>query len=118
MLSHDSIIPLYHQLKIILREKVESGEYKADQMIPSEVKLAREYNVSRATARKALEDLTREGLFYRRQGKGTFVSPPKIEQHLTRFYSFTRDMRTQGLNPSTQLCTLRRKCRQPRRESC
>ncbi|HHY98753.1 MAG TPA: GntR family transcriptional regulator [Firmicutes bacterium] len=107
MIDPSSIIPLYHQLKEILREKVESGEWRPHQLIPSEPRLAMEYGVSRATARRAIEDLTREGLFYRKQGKGTFVNSPKIEQGLERFYSFSKDMETKGLNPGTEVLHLK-----------
>lgn len=106
MLDFSSMIPLYHQLKEILREKVESGEWKPHDLIPSEPQLARQYQVSRATARRAVDDLTKEGLFYRKQGKGTFVSPPKIVQGLSRFYSFSRDMKTKGLNPKSKVLHL------------
>ncbi|NMB11620.1 MAG: GntR family transcriptional regulator [Firmicutes bacterium] len=106
MLDNSSVIPLYYQLKQILREKVESGEWGPHDLIPSESQLARQYGVSRATTRRAVDDLTREGLFYRQQGKGTFVSPPKIIQGLSRFYSFSQDMEDKGLRPHSKVLRL------------
>ncbi|NLA59151.1 MAG: GntR family transcriptional regulator [Firmicutes bacterium] len=106
MLDNNNVIPLYHQLKQILREKVESGEWRPNDMIPSEAQLARQYGVSRATTRRAVDDLTREGLFYRQHGKGTFVSPPNIVQGLSRFYSFSRDMENKGLRPRSKVLHL------------
>ena len=100
-------LPLYYQLKIILREKVESGEWKPHDRIPSELELTEKFDISRATARRALSELTIEGLFYREQGRGTFVSPPKIVQGLTRFYSFSEDMRAKGLDPYSSVLSIR-----------
>ncbi|MDM5326263.1 GntR family transcriptional regulator [Neobacillus sp. CF12] len=98
-LSHDSVIPLYYQLKEILLENIESGNWKPDDMIPSEIQLQQEYNISRNTVKKALDELVQEGWLTRIQGKGTFVSAPKIEQSLTNFYSFSKVMKKRGLNP-------------------
>ncbi|WP_054950665.1 GntR family transcriptional regulator [Numidum massiliense] len=98
-LDYDSVIPLYHQLKDILRENIESGVWKPGEMIPSENQLLKHYNISRNTVKKALDDLVTEGLLKRVQGKGTFVSTPKLEQSLSGFYSFSKVIRAQGLTP-------------------
>jgi GntR family transcriptional regulator len=83
-----SPIPKYHQLREILRENILSWE--PNQPIPSEANLCDMFSVSRTTVRKALDYLTYEGLLYRVQGKGTFVSPPKLPgryvQKLSGFY--------------------------------
>lgn len=98
-LDHESIIPLYHQLKEILKETIDKGELKIGDKIPSENKLCSQYNISRNTAKKAIEDLVQEGVLRRIQGKGTFVSKPKMEQSLTGFYSFSKVMEEKGMNP-------------------
>src|SRR5699024_7880819 len=92
-------IPLYHQLKEILKEKIESGEWQTGDKIPSENELRQQYDVSRNTAIKALDDLMKDGLLKRVQGRGTFVSRPKFEQPLSGFYSFSRVMKSKGMNP-------------------
>jgi len=66
--------PLYHQLKNILKSKILSHEFKGQEQLPSEAELCVEYNVSRATVRQALSELTKEGYVYRERGKGTFVT--------------------------------------------
>ncbi len=66
--------------------------------ISSERDLALEYGVSRMTARRAVVDLTREGLLDRHVGKGTFVAQPRIELRLS-LSSFSQDMRAQGKAP-------------------
>ncbi|MDR7075770.1 DNA-binding GntR family transcriptional regulator [Neobacillus niacini] len=103
MLDEKSIIPLYYQLKEILKEKIKDGSLKEGEMVPSERDLMEMYNISRATARKALNDLMIEGLIERKQGIGTFVSPKKVLQDLTGEIAFARQAREQGLNPSLKV---------------
>ena len=57
-----SVIPLYYQLKEILKEQIKDGSWKEGQKVPSERELMEMYNISRATTRKALDDLMIEGL--------------------------------------------------------
>ena len=70
-------ITLSSQIDDIFRKKIISGEWKTDQRIPSEHQLAQYYNVSRSTIRTVVLRLVGEGLLYRVQGKGTYVSPPR-----------------------------------------
>jgi GntR family transcriptional regulator len=67
-------IPLYFQLRNILKSRVLSKELKENQRFPSEKELCIQYNVSRSTVRQALAEMVREGLIYRDRGKGTFVT--------------------------------------------
>jgi GntR family transcriptional regulator len=99
MLDSNSFVPLYHQLKEIIKEHIENSSWKAGDKIPSEHQLMREYNVSRNTAKRAIEDLVNEGILYRVQGTGTFVNKPKIEHSLSGFYSFSQVLKEKGLNP-------------------
>ena len=86
-LNGDKGIPLYYQLKEIIRDKIERGIWAAGDQISNEMELVTEYNVSRATVRQAILDLVHEGILTRRKGKGTFVSSPKIAGDLTiNFY--------------------------------
>lgn len=96
-------IPLYHQLKEIFVEKIVGGEWPAGEMIPNENQLCEQYGVSRGPVRQALDQLVREGLLERKQGKGTRVLPPKIERGLSGLYSFTTLIEGRGLRPSTRL---------------
>ena len=70
-------ITLSSKIDDIFRKKIISGEWKADHRIPSEHQLAQYYDVSRSTIRTVVLRLVGEGLLYRVQGKGTFVSPPR-----------------------------------------
>lgn len=96
-LDHESFIPLYHQLKEIIEEKIGSSDWKTGDKILSENELRKMYNISRNTVQKALDELVQEGILQRQQGKGTFVSKPKIEQPLTGFYSFSKVIANQGM---------------------
>jgi GntR family transcriptional regulator len=66
--------PLYQQIKALITQSLQSGEWKPGEMIPSEVELAGRFKVSQGTVRKAIDELAAENLVMRRQGKGTFVS--------------------------------------------
>jgi GntR family transcriptional regulator len=96
-------IPLYHQLKEIFIEKIVNGEWPASEMIPNETQLCSQYGVSRGPVRQALDQLVREGLLERKQGKGTRVLPPKIERGLSGLYSFTTLIEGRGMRHGAQL---------------
>ena len=89
-INKDIPIPVYYQLKEIIREKIEIGELKIGEKITSENKLSEIYQISRMTVRQAIKELVGEGLLYRDKGRGTFVCKPKINygfiQKLTTFY--------------------------------
>lgn len=66
--------PLYQQIKALLVQSLDRGEWKPGEAIPSEIELAARFQVSQGTVRKAVDELAAEHLLMRRQGKGTFVS--------------------------------------------
>jgi GntR family transcriptional regulator len=66
--------PLYQQIKALLLQSLDQGEWKPGEAIPSEIELAARFQVSQGTVRKAVDELAAEHLLMRRQGKGTFVS--------------------------------------------
>ena len=68
------VIPKYYQVKTDIIHKIEGGVYKPHQLLPSEQQFQKDYEVSRITVRKALDDLYTEGLVYKVQGKGTYVA--------------------------------------------
>lgn len=105
-INSESALPLYYQLKEIIREEIVIQELKPGDMIESEHVLMQRYKVSRNTVKKALEDLVFEGLLHRIQGKGTFVSYPKLEQSLSGFYSFSQVMKSKGLHPKDKIVKL------------
>ena len=102
-LNNDSASPLYRQLMQRLRSDIAGGVYPVHSRIPSEQELCADYQVSRVTVRKALAELTREGLLRRMQGKGTFVCAPRIQQSLKDVNSFHEACRLMGSVPGTKL---------------
>jgi GntR family transcriptional regulator len=79
LLDRNSPKPLYAQLEEILREAIYNQEWAPNHAIPSEIELSKMYDISRMTTRSVLTQLVNEGLLYRVQGKGTFVSDSKIK---------------------------------------
>lgn len=67
-------MPLYHQIYLILRDKIRDASYGRDGTLPSEQQLMRQYGVSRITAKRALDELAAAGLVVRARGRGTRVS--------------------------------------------
>lgn len=94
---------LYVRIKDWLRLEIESGRYKRGDQIPTEEELMKRFGVSRATVRRAIQELVLEGWLYRVQGSGTFVAKPKYHQTLSRLTSFTEDMINLGLTPKSEL---------------
>lgn len=82
MLRRSSPIPLYFQLQEVLKEKIEMGTWAVGQMIPSEPSLCESFQVSRTVVRQALSVLEQDGQLRRIRGRGTFVSPPKLEHRV------------------------------------
>ena len=81
--------PLYIQIKKRIIESLVSSEWVPGQSIPSEMALAKKYNVSQGTVRKAIDDLAADKILIRRQGKGTFVSTHNEENIQLRFLRLT-----------------------------
>ncbi|RME33648.1 MAG: extracellular solute-binding protein [Thermoflexia bacterium] len=79
-IERGSPVPLYHQLKTLIREQIESGLWKPGDRIPTEDELCRLYGISRSPVRQALKELVYEGVLVRRPGAGTFVSDPFSRQ--------------------------------------
>jgi GntR family transcriptional regulator len=96
----DKSSPLYQQLANDLRKLILSGQISSGESIPSERILCEKTNASRVTIRKAIDQLIIEGLLFRRQGSGTFISE-RIEHKGEDLSGFTDEMRTLGVDPSS-----------------
>ncbi|GAA3656389.1 GntR family transcriptional regulator [Microbacterium marinilacus] len=93
-------IPKYQKLADELREKILT--LPVGTPTGSERQLAEEVGISRMTARRALDELVREGLLVREVGRGTFVARPVVNVPL-QLTSFSEDMRSRGYAPSSQV---------------
>lgn len=96
MLDRKSSTPLYHQATNWLRGRINSGELSSGNQIPSEWEMADVLGISRITARQAITELVREGLLFRRTGKGTFVASPKTHSKLSTLVGFSEKMQKLG----------------------
>ena len=102
-LRADSSSPLYHQLMQRITADIERGTYPTGSRIPPEHELEQLYQVSRVTVRRALAELTSEGLLERKQGKGTFVSVPGGNVQMKSLHSFHDSCRINGVRPATDV---------------
>jgi len=84
-----SNVPLYSQLKNLIIQKIDSGEYAYDTRIPSEQEFCDMYDISRPTVRQAINELTTNGYLYKLKGKGTFVTKAKTKISIKNFSGFT-----------------------------
>ena len=103
-IDRKSNIPLHQQLRDILKEEIDSGEYPPESMIPTEAELGEMFGLSRTTVRVALVDLVKSGRVYRVKSKGTFVSQPKVTwEQETRWPTFTNAVRIEGKRPQIEV---------------
>jgi GntR family transcriptional regulator len=102
-LNKKSFEPLYAQIQSRLKELIRAGEIGVNDPLPGEAELSRIFGISRMTARHALQGLTTEGLTYRERGRGTFVSPPKVEKEITHLLGFSAQIRLLGMKSSTRV---------------
>lgn len=77
--------PLHLQLRRALLRRIASGEWRHGEVIPNENQLAREFNLSAGTVRKALEWMEQARLVVRQQGRGTFITDPMAPEFAGRF---------------------------------
>ena len=80
LIHNNTSIPLYYQLQEILRDKIENGVWKSGDLLPTEIDLCKQFDVSRITVRKALQQLRMEGIIDRLPGRGTTVAQPKVRE--------------------------------------
>jgi GntR family transcriptional regulator len=99
--------PLYKQIKGLIMQSLESGEWRPGEAIPSEIELAASYKVSQGTVRKAIDELAAENYLLRRQGKGTFVATHDEARAQFRFLRLMPDEGKQEY-PASRLLDCRR----------
>ncbi len=99
-LERSNPLPLYYQLKEVLKQQIRAGHLAPHTAIPSEPELVAQYHVSRATVRQALTELVHEGLLYRQHGRGTFVCEPRVQQQtISELTSLSEELRRRGKRP-------------------
>ncbi|MGM0216619.1 GntR family transcriptional regulator [Enterococcus sp. AZ109] len=97
-------IPLHKKIRKDLLQKIKSGEYAENEIIPTELELADIYGVSRPTIRQAVQSLVNDGYLEKRKKRGTVVTKPKFQQEFTHVIeSFDSEMNRKGLAPMTKI---------------
>lgn len=93
--------PHYRQIEHALRLRIASMQ--PGERLPSDAELCAEFNVSRMTARNAMQQLVDDGLIARLPGRGSFVTEPPAHRHVNRLMTFTQEMRRAGRTPSSRV---------------
>jgi GntR family transcriptional regulator len=98
--------PIYQQLNQALRDLIRSGEFKVGEQFLTERQVSEQFEVSRATANKALSNLVSEGVLEFKKGVGTFVRGGILDYDLRSLVSFTEKAIAAGKTPSTKVLHL------------
>lgn len=86
----------YSVIKQYICENIESGEWPQNAKVPSENELTLQFGVSRMTARRALQELTAQGILVRSQGAGTFVATFKSQSSLLKIRNISDEISERG----------------------
>ena len=82
IISNDSGLPIYEQIKNQIKAQIVAGELRADEALPGMRTLASDLKVSFITTKRAYNDLEQEGYIYSMPGKGSFVK--KLNEEVVR----------------------------------
>jgi GntR family transcriptional regulator len=99
--------PVYQQLNQLLRDLIRDKQFTPGAQFLTEREVASRYEVSRATANKAISTLVAEGLLEFRKGAGTFLRGGRIDADLRELVSFTARAEATGAVPSTRVLSFR-----------
>jgi len=94
-------VPAYQRIQAAILKRIDAGQLRPGDAVPSERDLAKIHQVSLMTARHALASLEREGIVERRRGIGTFVAAPKI--HFNKLMSYTEQMSSRSLTAGSKV---------------
>jgi GntR family histidine utilization transcriptional repressor len=97
-LSKNEKLAKYIIIKQHICQKIESGEWPQHYKVPSENELTQQFDVSRMTARRALQELTEQGILVRSQGSGTFVATFKSQSSLLEIRNISDEIHERGHN--------------------
>lgn len=96
--------PKYLEIQNLLLQRIKNGDYQEGQLIPKEVNLAEQLNVSRPTVRHAIRNLVQAGYLERRKKRGTIVTQTKIKQQFTHVIeSYNTEIQNNGFVAKTQV---------------
>lgn len=96
-IDHKSTVPLHIQAEELLRTLINKEEYKNGKLLPNEVELSKQLNISRNTLRQAINKLVFEGLLIRKKGFGTKVASRSVLSGAKNWMSFSQEMKMMGI---------------------
>lgn len=102
-LDKNSPVPLYYQLAEWIRERIDSGELKPGDQLPSERELSEQTGISRMTVRQGVAFVVRQGTLVVKPGLGTFIAEPKLTHDALHLLGFTEEMIRQGWGTASQV---------------
>lgn len=103
-IDKNSSIPLYYQLKIWLKERINKGVYRPGDQIPTESDLCNQFNLSRGPVRQALKELINDGRLYLVRGMGTYVAEKATENwQVVTAVSFSEGLQQMGVSFTTKV---------------
>ncbi|NMP22945.1 GntR family transcriptional regulator [Sulfobacillus harzensis] len=103
MTESDALVPKYYRIQRDLLDRIRNHDWLPGAAIPSETDLCKQYQVSRGTVRRALDELDRQGLIIRSPGRPTIVNTPKIPLLSS---GFRTDIAKKGMVPGTEVLTI------------
>ncbi|MGD9736492.1 MAG: GntR family transcriptional regulator [Solirubrobacterales bacterium] len=104
-----SRVPYYEQLRQIIESDIRAGRVVVGDQLPSEAQLCDDYGVSRTVVRQALNELSNEGLVVRYKGKGSFVAPPKVDEHMAQSLTgLAEEVRARGETLTSEVLVFER----------
>ena len=96
-LDPNSSKPLHQQAEDLLRQMIQQEEYRKGTLLPNEVELSIDLNISRNTLRQAINRLVFEGLLVRKKGYGTTVAPQNVMSNARNWMSFSQERKALGI---------------------
>ena len=113
-IDRDIPTPLYYQLKLMIKDMIETGRLSHGDALPTEAELSEALDISRPTIRQCMQELVAAGYLTRQKGKGTFVSQKKIEiNYIAKHESFHEIISKYGYTPFTRVISFKQVGPQP-----
>ena len=107
-ISRDTPLAPYARIKRHIVDQIEAGQWAVNDQVPSENQLAAQFDVSRMTARRAILELTQDGILVRSQGLGTFVAEQKPTLPVLEVRNIAEEIAERGHRYSNRVLLLER----------
>ena len=107
MVNKHSSVAMYKQIAQTLKNEISQQLLKPGECIGTHTELAKRFNVSIITIRKAIESLTEEGILIVRQGKGTFVNAAPLEDGSNKLTTMSAVLTSHQMDPEVHVKEMR-----------